>query len=103
MENEKLVFRLNRVTGQIDAIKKQLKNNQDDDCLKVLQQLKASINALKKFGEAYMSEHLETCIQKGKSSRAASFLRHQSASRKLAYTIYNGRKRGRPSHSEVDK
>ncbi|RAP38990.1 metal-sensitive transcriptional repressor [Candidatus Marinamargulisbacteria bacterium SCGC AAA071-K20] len=44
-----------------------MENQDDENCLKVLQQLKASINALKKFGEAYMSEHLETCIQNGKS------------------------------------
>jgi CsoR family transcriptional regulator, copper-sensing transcriptional repressor len=69
MKNEKLVFRLNRVKGQIEAIKKQIENNEDDDCLKTLQQLKASINALKKFGEAYMSDHLDTCIQKGVSSK----------------------------------
>ena len=69
MKNEKLVFRLNRVAGQIEAIKKQIGNEEEADCLKVLQQLKASINALKKFGEAYMSDHLEACIQKGKSSK----------------------------------
>jgi len=68
MTNKKLIFRLNRVTGQISAIKKQLENEHDDDCIKVLHQLKASINALKKFGEAYMSDHLETCMQKGHSS-----------------------------------
>ncbi|MBT5855178.1 metal-sensitive transcriptional regulator [bacterium] len=69
MTTEKLTFRLNRAIGQIEAIKKQIDSTEDDDCLKVLQQLKASINALKKFGEAYMSEHLETCIQNGRSSK----------------------------------
>jgi CsoR family transcriptional regulator, copper-sensing transcriptional repressor len=68
MTNEKLVFRLNRAVGQIESIKKQIENNNDNDCLKILQQLKASINALKKFGEAYMSDHLETCMRNGKSS-----------------------------------
>ncbi|MFT5170321.1 MAG: DNA-binding FrmR family transcriptional regulator [Candidatus Marinamargulisbacteria bacterium] len=68
MENEKLVFRLNRAIGQIEAIKKQVASPDEGDCLKVLQQLKASINALKKFGEAYMSDHLEVCIRNGASS-----------------------------------
>ena len=68
MENQKLIFRLNRAVGQIEAIKKQIELKEDDDCLKVLQQLKASINALKKFGEAYMSEHLDKCIKKGMTS-----------------------------------
>ena len=68
MSKEKLVHRLNRVTGQIDGIKRKIENNDDDDCIQTLQQLKASINALKKFGEAYMTQHLEVCLSKGKSS-----------------------------------
>ena len=68
MSKEKLVHRLNRVTGQIDGIKRKIENKEDDDCIQTLQQLKASINALKKFGEAYMNEHLETCLKKGLSS-----------------------------------
>jgi CsoR family transcriptional regulator, copper-sensing transcriptional repressor len=67
MTSDKLVFRLNRAVGQVESIKKKIENN-DDDCMQVLQQLKASINALKKFGEAYMSEHLEACLQKGMST-----------------------------------
>jgi len=68
MSKEKLVHRLNRVTGQIDGIKRKIENNKDDDCIQTLQQLKASINALKKFGEAYMNEHLEICLNKELSS-----------------------------------
>ena len=61
LNNKKhLIFRLNRAIGQIEAIKKELLKNPDDqDCLKTFQQLKASINALKKFGEVYMTEHLD--------------------------------------------
>ena len=62
MNDEKLVRRLNRAIGQIDAIRKKIESGKDKDCVKTLQQLKASINALKKFGEAYMSTHLETCL-----------------------------------------
>lgn len=68
MSNANLTARLNRAIGQVEAIKKQINSHEENDCLKVLQQLKASINALKKFGEAYMSEHLESCIAKGASS-----------------------------------
>ncbi len=68
MSKEKLVHRLNRVTGQIDGIKRKIETNNDEDCIQTLQQLKASINALKKFGEAYMNVHLETCLKKGLSS-----------------------------------
>lgn len=69
MSQEKLIHRLNRITGQLNGIKKKLESQEELDCLKTLQQLKASINALKKFGEAYMSLHLETCLQQNISSK----------------------------------
>ncbi len=66
LNNKHLIFRLNRAVGQIEAIKRDIiKNPKDQDCLKTFQQLKASINALKKFGEVYMSEHLEDCLNQG--------------------------------------
>jgi len=65
MANKDLVHRLNRITGQIDAIRKKLDGGEDKDCLATLQQLKASINALKKFGEAYMTQHLDECLKQG--------------------------------------
>lgn len=67
MKQDKLINRLNRVSGQIEGLKRQVEAGTDEDCLKMLQQLKASINALKKFGEAYVAEYLENCMQKGKS------------------------------------
>ena len=67
MMNEKLVNRLNRVSGQIEAIKKRVENGADEDCIEVLQQLKASINALKKFGEAYVSDHMSACMKQDMS------------------------------------
>ena len=54
MQNEKLIHRLNRITGQIEGIKRKLESEEDADCVQTLQQLKASINGLKKFGEAYI-------------------------------------------------
>jgi DNA-binding FrmR family transcriptional regulator len=65
MANSKnLVFRLNRVIGQLESLKKELnKDPLDQDCVKTFNQLKASINGLKSFGEAYMSEHLEECLK----------------------------------------
>ena len=67
MKNIELINRLSRAGGQIDSIKKKIQLEKDDDCIKTLQQLKASINALKKFGEAYLLEHLEECMNKGMS------------------------------------
>lgn len=66
MTSNPLHHRLNRAMGQIEAIKKQI-GSDAEDCMKILQQLKASINALKKFGEAYMEDHLDVCIRNGMS------------------------------------
>lgn len=62
MENTKLIHRLNIAQGQIEAIKKSLVNGDDQDCLKIMNLLKASINALKKFGDAYTNQNLIECI-----------------------------------------
>jgi len=63
-KSQNLVFRLNRVIGQLESLKKELnKDPLDQDCVKTFNQLKASINGLKSFGEAYMSEHLEECLK----------------------------------------
>ena len=66
LKNKHLIFRLNRAIGQIEAIKRDLSENpQDQDCVKTFNQLKASINALKKFGQTYMSDHLDECLEQG--------------------------------------
>ena len=64
--NRELIHRLNRAIGQIEAIKRDLsENSQNQDCVKTFNQLKASINALKKFGQTYMTEHLDECFEQG--------------------------------------
>ena len=64
--NKELIHRLNRAIGQIEAIKRDLSNDQEEqDCVKTFNQLKASINALKKFGQIFMSEHLDECLEQG--------------------------------------
>ena len=66
LENKHLIFRLNRAIGQIEAIKRDLsKNPEEQNCVKTFNQLKASINALKKFGQVYMAEHLDECLDQG--------------------------------------
>ena len=67
MNNDHLAHRLNRIAGQINGTKNKLDSDSEADCLATLQQLKASINALKKFGEAYMKQHLSACIKKRKN------------------------------------
>jgi DNA-binding FrmR family transcriptional regulator len=68
MIDKELLFRLNRAKGQIDALKKKLESEKEEDCVEVLRQLKSSINALKKFGEAYMLYNLDQCIKAKKDS-----------------------------------
>jgi len=59
-----LTHRLNRIQGQIGAIKKILATDfEEQDCIEVLRLVKAVNNASKKFGEAYVSEHLKYCIR----------------------------------------
>ncbi len=59
-----LIHRLNRAQGQIEAIKRLLED-ENPDCMKTIQLLKASNNALKKFGEAFVGRHLSECLQRG--------------------------------------
>lgn len=60
----KLTHRLNRIQGQIGAIKKILSTDyEEQDCIEVLRLVKAVNNATKSFGEAYVSEHLSYCIR----------------------------------------
>ncbi len=60
----RLVHRLNRIQGQIGAIKKILDTDyEDQDCAEVLRLVKAVNNATKKFGEAYVSDHLSYCVR----------------------------------------
>ena len=62
MENIELIHRLNRIQGQIEAVKKSLKSEDKKDCVKTLRLIKAANNALKKFGESYVNIHLEECL-----------------------------------------
>jgi DNA-binding FrmR family transcriptional regulator len=64
-----LIHRLNRAQGQIEAIKRKLQSDQELDCVKTIQQVKAANNALKRFAEAYVQEHLDQCLRKGVSKR----------------------------------
>lgn len=64
-----LVYRLNRAQGQIEALKRSLQSNEDIDCTKMLQQVKAVSQAMKKFAEAYMSQHMADCLQQDMAKR----------------------------------
>jgi len=63
MSDKQLIHRLNRVQGQIEAIRKRLINEEPMDCVETLRLVKAANNALKKFGEAYVTHHLKECVR----------------------------------------
>ncbi|TGN10514.1 metal-sensitive transcriptional regulator [Leptospira ilyithenensis] len=65
-EKIKLIHRLNRIQGQLEAIKNSILN-EEKDCEKALLLLKASHQAMKKFGEAYVLDNIETCFDEKKS------------------------------------
>ncbi|WCL49471.1 metal-sensitive transcriptional regulator [Leptospira sp. GIMC2001] len=62
MDKSDLINRLNRIQGQIEALKKVV-NDPEAECMKAMQLLKAANNALKKFGESYVSRHLDECLR----------------------------------------
>ena len=67
--NQELIHRLNRAIGQLEAIKKTLAIEEDKDCIKTIRLLKAANNAIKKFGEAYVNEHLSECMLQEKATK----------------------------------
>ncbi|MBX7059153.1 MAG: metal-sensitive transcriptional regulator [Leptospirales bacterium] len=69
MEPTELIHRLNRIQGQIEAIKRSLQSEKTDDCRKNILLVKAATNALKKFGNAYVEAHLDQCVANKTSAR----------------------------------
>ncbi len=61
MEKKELIHRLNRIQGQIEAVRRMLES-EETDCKKTIELVKASSNALKKFAQAYMESHIEDCL-----------------------------------------
>lgn len=60
MPQKELINRLNRAIGQIEAIKKNLQEK-PQNCVETILLTKAAIQALKKFAQAYLEEHLHAC------------------------------------------
>jgi len=67
-----LVQRLNRIEGQIGALKRSLEKTDTNDCTQTLFQLKAATNGLKRFGEAFAREYAKRCMKEGKSATQLS-------------------------------
>ncbi len=61
--NHDLIIRLNRIEGQIRALRQTLENDTaHTDCIKTLSQIKAVTNALKHFGEAFSHSAIKRCF-----------------------------------------
>ncbi len=63
-----LVLRLNRIEGQIGALKRSLEKLDTSDCTQTLFQLKAATNGLKRFGEAFAREYAARCVREKKGA-----------------------------------
>lgn len=61
-KDRKLIHRLSRIQGQLEAVKKTLEIGGEKDCQATMQLIKAANHAMKKFGEAYVAGHLEECM-----------------------------------------
>lgn len=63
-----LIVRLNRIEGQVQALKAALERGAADaDCAQTLYQVKAAANALKRFGEAFTREYARHCLAENMS------------------------------------
>lgn len=59
-EYKKLINRLNRISGQVNGIKKMVENNAY--CTDILVQVAAVNAALNSFNKELLSEHIRTCV-----------------------------------------
>lgn len=80
-EKQALLHRLNRIQGQIEALKRSIENGKDGDCLTNLGQVKAVHSGVKRFAEAYVEEYAITCARgEGVSSKFQHDIRNIVAS-----------------------
>lgn len=59
-EYKKLINRLNRISGQINGIRKMVENSAY--CTDILIQVAAANAALNSFSKELLSEHIRTCV-----------------------------------------
>ena len=59
-EYKKLINRLNRISGQINGIKKMVENSAY--CTDILVQVTAANAALNSFSKELLAEHIRTCV-----------------------------------------
>lgn len=62
MPGDALVHRINRIQGQLEALKRMVTSG-EADCVKTIELTKAASNAMKKFAQAYVETHLDQCVE----------------------------------------
>ena len=62
-EKKKLINRLNRISGQIDGVKKMIED--DRYCDDILTQLSAIEKAVKSLSSVILERHMYSCITRG--------------------------------------
>ncbi|HRP68703.1 MAG TPA: metal-sensitive transcriptional regulator [Turneriella sp.] len=67
-ERINLVKRLNRISGQLEGLKKRVAAG-ESNCMSDMTQIKAIRNALWKFAEAYVEAHIAECTSQKKSPK----------------------------------
>lgn len=60
-EKKKLAHRLNRVSGQVEAVRRMI--DEDEYCVDILMQLSAATGALARIGEIILDQHLKRCVR----------------------------------------
>lgn len=58
---DEITHRLNRIQGQIEGLKKAVASP-EKNCSDILYQIKAVRSALKKVGDVYVEDYMETCM-----------------------------------------
>ncbi|MEO8270938.1 MAG: metal-sensitive transcriptional regulator [Aureliella sp.] len=60
-EKSKLVNRLRRISGQVEAVQRMIE--EDKYCVEILMQISASTGALHKVSELVLEDHLKSCVR----------------------------------------
>jgi len=66
-----LIHRLNKIQGQIEALKRVIAED-DKTCADVVYQIKAVKGALKKVGDIYAAAYIAGCIKNGHNTTHAA-------------------------------
>ncbi len=61
-DNKDLIVRLNRIEGQIGAIKTQLSGDEEKSCMELLNQVRSAAAAMRGVWELIAARHIEECV-----------------------------------------